>query len=67
MTSEIVFTIPNIDWLTSNQRLHWTQKAQRVRTLRHLAAVKARAEHLPKLERAKIVAHIQYATQTDKP
>ena len=37
MTTELTFTIPRSWWLTANQRLHWADKARRVRTIRRLA------------------------------
>jgi hypothetical protein len=40
---EIVIDIPRDWWLTSNQRLHWSEKARRTRWLRKLAASKADA------------------------
>ena len=34
MTDTITLTIPAGEWLSSNQRLHWAQKARRTRSIR---------------------------------
>ena len=34
MTETITLTIPANEWLSSNQRLHWAQKARRTRSIR---------------------------------
>lgn len=62
MTSTLTLDIPSALWLTSNQRLHWAAKAKRTRAIRHLAAVRARAEKLPRFEVAHVTAYIGYPT-----
>ena len=47
MTDTLTLTIPTSEWLSSNQRLHWAQKARRTRSIRTrafmlgLAAIRA--------------------------
>ena len=43
MTDTITLTIPTSEWLSSNQRLHWAQKARRTRSIRTRAFMTARA------------------------
>lgn len=61
MTS-LTLDIPADWWLSANQRLHWAEKARRTRSLRQLAATKARAEKVPTFDVCHITAHIGYPT-----
>ena len=59
--SRIEFDIPESQWLTANQRLHWAEKARRTRFLRTLARLEARRQHLlPSVGTVWVVAEIQY-------
>jgi hypothetical protein len=42
----LTIDVPAAEWLSANQRLHWAQKARRVRALRHRAAWLARQARL---------------------
>lgn len=44
--------------LTSNQRLHWADKARRTRQIRTIALLRARSNHVQPLEQATITAVI---------
>ena len=54
--------IPDTWWTSSNDRLHWAQRATRTRHIRQYAALRARAEHVPTYDVALIIARIQYPT-----
>ena len=61
MSDRIEFDIPESQWLTANQRLHWAEKARRTRFLRTLARLEARRQHLlPSVGPVWVVAEIQY-------
>ena len=59
---DIEFTVHKKNWLTLNKSLHWAERARRTKVLRRLGAWQARALQLPKMERARIIAWIQYPT-----
>lgn len=65
MTAPIIleFRITRDLWLTSNQRPTWPEKARITRGLRDLAGWTTRSKRLPTIERAHIVAYIQYPTR----
>ena len=50
-------------WLTENQRLHWGERARRVRAWREAAFWRAKAERLPRLERALVVCELHFSTR----
>ena len=61
MSDRIVFDVPDSQWLTSNQRLHWAEKARRTRFLRTLARLEARRQHINTTTGAvHVLAEIQY-------
>lgn len=53
MTETITVTIPTDEWLSSNQRLHWAQKAKRTRAIR----TRARMLGLAALRAGNITTH----------
>lgn len=59
--TDLVFWIPNDQWLSSNQRLHWAAKAKRTAWLRAMAHERAvsRMRHTKPVH---ITAHIGYPT-----
>ena len=52
--------IPATEVLTSNQRLHWGERARRTRALRWRATLAYRAAGKPRLEAAHCVARLTY-------
>ena len=58
----LTLTIPDAWWMTSNQRLHWADKARRTANVRHLAAMLSRARNLPQFEVVHVTAFVQYPT-----
>ena len=46
MIQTLKLAIPSSDWMTSNQRLHWAEKARRTRAVRLMAAWAARRQGL---------------------
>ena len=63
MTTELTLTIPDQWWMTSNQRLHWTQRRARTANLRVFTLAEAQRARLPRLlERVQITAHISRPT-----
>lgn len=60
--SELTIQIPEPWWMSANDRMHWAQKAQRIRAVRHMTMVIARARHIPTFEVVHIAAWIQYPT-----
>lgn len=65
--TELLLTIPDVWWLTSNQRLHWAAKAKRVAQVRQLAGWEAtrarRDDGLGPFERVHVCAWIGYPTR----
>lgn len=57
-TRSVVIDVPADEWLTSNGRYHWAQKARRTRALRVRAALAARAARIPSMVRARITVHV---------
>ena len=55
--------IPATEVLTSNQRLHWGERARRTRALRWRATLAYRAAGKPRLEVAHCVARLTYRDQ----
>lgn len=62
-TQEIIIDVHNRLWITSNGRYHWADKARRTRELRRIGGMVARARRLRKLDRARVIVHIQYSTR----
>lgn len=60
--SELTFTIPADQWLSSNQRPHWAVKAKRTRWLRGLGQQRAMAECVEPVDVAHVAAFIGYTT-----
>ena len=60
--TDLTLTIPDAWWMTSNQRLHWADKAKRTFAVRHMAAMLARARRIPRYEVVHVTAFIQYPT-----
>lgn len=58
----LTLIIPDAWWLSSNQRLHWADKAKRTRNIRAYTALKARNDHVPTYETAHVTAWIEYPT-----
>ena len=59
--STLTFTIPNAMWLSSNQRLHWAAKANRVKEMRLMATIAGHS--LPRFTRpVRITAWVGYST-----
>ncbi|WP_062077718.1 hypothetical protein [Demequina globuliformis] len=56
----ITLLIPNTQWLSSNQRLHWAPKAKRTAWIRELAWSEGRCFR-PYAKPVRIVAHVGYA------
>lgn len=56
----LVLDIPRAWWMSSNDRMHWTQKGERTRWVRAYTAAAARAANLPRYEMAMVWAFIQY-------
>ena len=62
--TDLVFRIPNNQWLSSNQRHHWAAKAKRTAWLRRLAFVKGKLDAPSAHTRpVHITAHIGYSTR----
>ena len=59
----VVIDVPAGEWLTSNGRYHWAQKARRTRALRIRAAYAARAARIPPMARARITVHVHGRTR----
>ena len=59
----VVIDVPAGEWLTSNGRYHWAQKAGRTRALRVRAALAARAARIPPMARARITVHVHGRTR----
>ena len=55
--------VPATEVLTSNQRLHWGERARRTRALRWRATLAYRAAGKPRLEAAHCVATLTYRDQ----
>lgn len=51
----LILPVGTTPLLTDNQRLHWTEKARLTRYWRRAAGWAARAQHLPRLDTARIV------------
>ena len=62
-TRSVVIDVPAGEWLTSNGRYHWAQKARRTRALRVRAALAARAARIPPMARARITVHVHGRTR----
>nr|DAX65456.1 MAG TPA: Endodeoxyribonuclease RusA [Caudoviricetes sp.] len=59
MTQSLVVDVPASEWVSANSRLHWRERARRVRALRARGFWLARAAHLaPVGGRALVVARI---------
>ena len=54
----VVIDVPAGEWLTSNGRYHWAQKARRTRALRVRAALAARAARIPPMVRARLTGPV---------
>ena len=61
--STLTLTVHATNLLTANQRLHWARKAAITRTLRHTAALSARAQDVGTFERARIVVYVSWPTR----
>lgn len=62
MSATITLAIDPADWMSSNRRLHWAQRAKRTKTIRHLAFVTARAARVPRHGPTSVAAFIGYPT-----
>ena len=60
----VTIDVPASEWLTSNGRYHWIQKARRTRALRLRAALAARAARIPPMGRAHVTVHVHGRTRT---
>lgn len=60
-TVSLLAIIPNAQWLSSNQRLHWAPKAKRTAWIRNTFRGLS-AGHMPIERHVHIVAHIGYPT-----
>ena len=72
MSSTIVFTVPDNEWLSSNDRLHWAVKSRKTAELRERAQYQSlnalRAGTLkPAFGRVLVTAGIQYRTGRADP
>ena len=72
MTNSILFTVPDNEWLTSNGRYHWADKARRTRAIReraHYESLNAmrRGELTACFGRVHVMAGIQYRTSRVDP
>lgn len=56
----LAMVVPKAHWLTSNQRPHWAVKWRKTQALRQHAALIARAQRVPRFERALVTFHIGY-------
>src|SRR5699024_890570 len=61
-TAQVGLEIPNAVWLTSNQRLHWADKAKRTAAIRQLAASPARNARIEPMMQVHVAAFIGYPT-----
>ena len=64
-TYYVVVEVPAGEWLTSNGRYHWAQKARRTRALRVRAALAGRAARprIPPMVRARITVYVHGRTR----
>ena len=72
MTNTIVFTIPDNEWLTANDRLHWAVKSRKTAALRERARIQSlnamrRGELTACFGRVHVMAGIQYRTSRVDP
>jgi crossover junction endodeoxyribonuclease RusA len=51
----------DLDWITSNQRLHWRSRAERTKAWRQLAYGRAKEAGVPHLEQAHIECELRFA------
>ena len=65
-TVTLTFKVPDDQWLSSNQRLHWAPKGKRTKWLRDYAArrIWISKPSAPYKNGARITAHIGYASNT---
>ncbi|WP_136314342.1 hypothetical protein [Actinomyces procaprae] len=66
MAYKISVLIPKGEWIASNGpagRLHWAEKARRVKALRERAGWTARRARIPALQRARIDAYLHGRTR----
>lgn len=61
---ELTFDVSRRAWWSSNDRPHWRAQRRMTRELRELAAWTARAQRAPRFERAHVIAHVSYPTNT---
>jgi crossover junction endodeoxyribonuclease RusA len=58
---ELFVPAAGLKWINSNDRLLWMQKARYVRAWRERTWYVAKAAHLPVIERAHVLAELQFA------
>lgn len=63
-TYELAFPVHRDNWWTANDRLHHHAVAKRKRHLRALAAWTVAQARPPRFERARVIAHVSYPTNT---
>ena len=64
-TVTLTFTIPNEQWLSSNQRLHYAPKSKRTKWLRNAARLLAtEIGHGQYTDTVRVLAHIGYSSKT---
>ena len=62
-TVTLTFKVPDDQWLSSNQRLHWAPKGKRVAWLRAQACIEGQ-RYFSYRNTVKITAHIGYPSNT---
>lgn len=60
MIQTVTIDIPTSWWLTSNQRMHWPEKARRTRVIRNVAGFVALRSGLHPVERATVTVWVGY-------
>lgn len=66
MTVSITVAIPQVLVLTSNQRLHWATRRERVETIRHMAYLDWRKAGSPHLDAAVATVGIDYPNKSKR-
>jgi|GEM_PF-715921 len=60
MSQTMTLTVHATNLLTANQRAHWAVRARLTRTLRHAAAISARAQGIEPMRRAHLTVHVSW-------
>ena len=60
-TQEMIVRVPNNEWMSENDRMHWAQRSGRAKRLRRRGYLEARRNALLPMTRAVVIARVQYA------